>query len=691
MFNSKIQTFFAKHRINIGLALNTYSVSLAVLPVVIVVMIAINMFGQQARDQAVNQMNSIAEAKIQEIQRWLKNSEITLDLVLTNPEQYRRMSEILLSGGRTGPKGANVTSFLQSQLVLQNSFEELYIYNTDGEIRVSTSEEQVGVNVKEQKQPYFETSLKNRYIQPPYYDDAKGAINGIVLQPIYHINGEVIGVMAGRLNINTLADIVTSRVGLNKTAETYLISAENNNFVTPSHFEKYNPTSSYHSFGIEAALKGVNGEDFYRSYRDKEVIGVYRWIPELKSGMLAEIEQAEALKAVYDVQNLSIITAAIAAIIALIIGRGITIWIIGLYAVAEQELTERKRAEAALQVANQELTKMNADKDKFFSIVAHDLKGPFQPLLGLSHLLTEMADKVSPKDVHEMSESIYRSAKNVYNLLENLLQWSRLQRGRMEFQSTALDLPRMAEQTINLLTENAAAKGVILQSQVPNGLFGRGDEYMIDTVIRNLTSNALKFTPHGGVVTIAAQADGLSAENFVEVVVSDTGVGISEENIQKLFKMEVHHSTLGTAKEQGTGLGLIICQEMVEKNGGRIWIESELGKGTAVKFTVPFDKFIPETKVGNLGTEAKDLRLEAHQTATIPSETPSFIVPSPTEMAVLFDLAMRGDMEGIQSWGSRMAQQNEQFIPFTAKLEELARGFEEEEILALVEQFYGEK
>ncbi len=245
-----------------------------------------------------------------------------------------------------------------------------------------------------------------------------------------------------------------------------------------------------------------------------------------------------------------------------------------------------------LQSANEELNRANANKDKFFSIIAHDLKGPFQPLLGMSELLAFMTEEIHPVELRDRIEEagalIHRSAKNVYNLLENLLQWSQIQMNRIEYKPDNLDLTRMVQGNIQLLVTNATNKDIMLQNNVSQELFVYVDENMISTVIRNLISNALKFTPLGGQVTIKAEVRNQpSPPNLVEIAVIDTGVGIKEENLNKLFKIEVHHSTVGTAREQGTGLGLIICKEMVEKNGGKIWVESEFGKGTTIKFTVP--------------------------------------------------------------------------------------------------------
>ncbi len=233
-----------------------------------------------------------------------------------------------------------------------------------------------------------------------------------------------------------------------------------------------------------------------------------------------------------------------------------------------------------------DLAELNATKDKFFSIVAHDLKGPFNPLLGMAKLLSLITDTASRPEIQEMADSIHRSAKNVYSLLENLLQWSQIERGRMVYQPTRLDLKQVIEQTVELLAKNAAVKRVNLQNSITEAMWVHADENMLCMVIRNLISNALKFTPSGGHVIISVGASNPSPE-FVEVSVSDTGVGISPEDLNKLFKLEFHHTTKGTAQEKGTGLGLIICQEMVAKNGGKIWVESKPSQGTTVRFTVP--------------------------------------------------------------------------------------------------------
>jgi signal transduction histidine kinase len=236
----------------------------------------------------------------------------------------------------------------------------------------------------------------------------------------------------------------------------------------------------------------------------------------------------------------------------------------------------------------QELAELNASKDRFFSIVAHDLRGPFNPLLGMAKLMTRLPDDASPPEFRTMAESIYFSARGVYELLENLLAWSCLQRGRMEHEPEQLALHELADRNVKLFAEVAADKGIRLESSIAAGVTVHADRNMMNTVLRNLTSNALKFTPRGGWVTISALPDTADA-GMVTVTVSDNGLGIRPADQAKLFRMDVTHSTRGMAEEKGTGLGLLICQEMVERNGGRIWIESDgtPGRGTTVKFTVP--------------------------------------------------------------------------------------------------------
>lgn len=271
----------------------------------------------------------------------------------------------------------------------------------------------------------------------------------------------------------------------------------------------------------------------------------------------------------------------------------------------QEEMVERQKLEAIrleqerlrlqnefLEKQSRQLEKINAEKDKFFSIVAHDLKGPFQPLLGYSELLLLAPDMLTPSKIQQIGQQINQTANNIYDLLENLLRWSSMQMGRMEHQPIVIDLPKLIDENFRLLSENALKKQITLRNYVSAELLVYADQNMLNTVIRNLISNALKFTSRGGNITITASNPFSFVENeegqpYLQLSIADNGVGMSSEHVQSLFQLHSHISTLGTASEQGTGLGLIICQEMVEMNKGQIWIDSQLGVGTTVHFTVP--------------------------------------------------------------------------------------------------------
>lgn len=233
--------------------------------------------------------------------------------------------------------------------------------------------------------------------------------------------------------------------------------------------------------------------------------------------------------------------------------------------------------------SEKELKIINASKDKFFSIISHDLKSPFTALIGLTDILIEDINELSKEEILSFSTNINKSARQVFNLLENLLNWSRIQTGRMKYNPTTFDVYSLVEENISLLQGNAARKNINLENDVLNNISVVADINMINSVIQNLISNALKFTQNGGSVFVSAKR----RKSFVEIKVSDNGIGISEQDMEKLFRIDVHHTTKGTNSEVGTGLGLVLCKELIEKNNGKIWVESELGSGTTFIFTLP--------------------------------------------------------------------------------------------------------
>ncbi|MFN4151785.1 MAG: sensor histidine kinase, partial [Candidatus Sericytochromatia bacterium] len=243
---------------------------------------------------------------------------------------------------------------------------------------------------------------------------------------------------------------------------------------------------------------------------------------------------------------------------------------------------EQKRV---IENQKRELIIANETKDKFFSIIAHDLRGPIGSLVNMFELL-EDENLFTEKEKKEAEIAMKKSTKSTYELLENLLRWSRLQNGTIEFNPENINCFDIVEQCFNLLKNLSKNKKISLVNNIKKDLHAYADKEMIKTVIRNLISNAIKFTNEHGLIELNADKKG----NFIWIYVRDNGIGIENKNIPKLFVINEKLSTTGTLGEKGTGLGLILCKEFVEKNNGKIYVKSELGKGSSFIFTIPIEK-----------------------------------------------------------------------------------------------------
>jgi signal transduction histidine kinase len=241
------------------------------------------------------------------------------------------------------------------------------------------------------------------------------------------------------------------------------------------------------------------------------------------------------------------------------------------------------QANEALRKSEKNLMELNATKDKFFSIISHDLKNPFASLLSISELMVDSFDATEKEDHKAGFKKINQSVKHLLDLLENLLTWSRSQRGRIKYDPVRFNLSNLIQENVNLHKLLAEKKGIMLLSPEEDEIFAYGDRDMINSVIRNLVTNALKFTDKDKKVEIKVQP----LEKQIAVSIVDEGVGIHPENMERLFRIDEKFKSTGTAGEKGTGLGLIICREFVEKNGGEIKVESQPGQGTTFSFTVP--------------------------------------------------------------------------------------------------------
>jgi signal transduction histidine kinase len=246
----------------------------------------------------------------------------------------------------------------------------------------------------------------------------------------------------------------------------------------------------------------------------------------------------------------------------------------------EKMVNERTRE---LRESEEKLREATASKEKLFSIIAHDLKSPFSSLIGFSDLLTNEYDTFSESDRKQFINYIRNSAEDIFALLENLLAWTSSSTEQIQFNPQPVDLYQIAEQAVFLLKKNATIKNITIQNQILNNTFVFADENMLRTVVRNLLSNAIKFTGSGGIILLKTSRE----KGFIEFSVSDTGVGISPENLEKLFTLNSEVNQKGTANEHGTGLGLLICKEFLLKNNSDLLVESKLGIGSKFSFKLP--------------------------------------------------------------------------------------------------------
>lgn len=258
---------------------------------------------------------------------------------------------------------------------------------------------------------------------------------------------------------------------------------------------------------------------------------------------------------------------------------------------AKEEI-QRKNEELSiinkkLSIANVKLQEMNDAKDKFFTIISHDLKSPFSSFLSITNNLTQDFHSLAFSDIHNFSKIIHDTANTLYKLIEDLLVWSRTQTGQVPYKPTICNLLEMINNNLFLQHHTAIQKNIVIENIVSSDISIFADVNMFNTVLRNALSNALKYTRRDGKITVSCNTDG----NLAFISIKDNGIGINPITLETLFKLDEQRATEGTEGEKGTGLGLIISKEFVEKNGGEISISSEIDEGTNLVFSVPLAIF----------------------------------------------------------------------------------------------------
>ncbi len=250
------------------------------------------------------------------------------------------------------------------------------------------------------------------------------------------------------------------------------------------------------------------------------------------------------------------------------------------------DISEQKESEEKIRKINIELAEINATKDKFFSIIAHDLRSPLSGLMQILLIMEEDFDSLENDEKLEMITEVATTSKRTYELMENLLEWSSIQTGVIPFNPQKITLLTLLDNLRELYNQNLINKGITLKINVDPEASVFADKKMTETILRNLVSNAIKFTHKNGTISVSSDR----GDDIVVVEVIDTGVGIKPKELSELFKVDKFQSTPGTAKERGTGLGLVLCKELVEKQNGKIWVESKEDEGTTFYFTLPAEK-----------------------------------------------------------------------------------------------------
>jgi len=248
-----------------------------------------------------------------------------------------------------------------------------------------------------------------------------------------------------------------------------------------------------------------------------------------------------------------------------------------------RDITKRKEIEIELKQTIQQLHNLNATKDKLFSIIAHDLRSPFSSILGVSQLMKRNLHKYNVSKIENYLNGLISTAENTLNLLDNLLNWAKTQTGDIRLNIQKVNLKDEVNETLGALNSMASLKKITIHNLELNDLYIKADKSMLNTVLRNLISNAIKFTSIGGKINIY----NINIGNKIEIVISDNGMGMNPENQQKLFNIKTNNTSFGTLNEKGSGLGLVLCKEIIDKHQEEIWVESELNKGSKFIFTMP--------------------------------------------------------------------------------------------------------
>lgn len=582
----------------------------AIVPIALITSVVLSQVDLQSRTQVFNQLDSISILKLQQVETWIQDGREMLQVVQDSPES----AEVL------GTSEVIDTPVFSELTNARTSIDSIFFYDLDGQVVAASDISLVGRVVG--RQPYFEASLDGEHLEPPYFDVSTGELALIATTPIYE--GEtMIGIAALRYNTEALTRIMLERTGLGETGETYLVSLENNYLLTASRFEGFDQNRAYNSVGIERALAGENGQQVYDSYRTAPVFGVYRWIPELASGLITEITETEALNTLNQARNVIIVLAVIISAVVAAVGLFTTeqlarpivqitksasalaqgdfnqrvaitrkdeIGVLGdgfnNMAQAVQDRTEQLRLARDEARASQRIAQENSRlKSEFLSTMSHELRTPMNAIEGFTGIiLKRMAGTEYNDKTERYMLKVQSNSKRLLSLINDFLDLSRIESGRLELAHMPMSPAEMAQKWYDNLSSLAENKGLEFESYVdpelPPTLYG--DEESISKIAINLVGNAIKFTETGR-VSFALH----KREDQMELSVRDTGIGIPAHARDFIFDEFRQVDQSSKREHGGTGLGLAIVQKLARAMGGTVTVQSQVGVGSTFIVMLP--------------------------------------------------------------------------------------------------------
>jgi len=614
---------------------------LALLPLASSGVVTYHQARKSLEESTIHHLVAVSNLKEVQLARWMEENEESLEELAVRPG-LREHAAILVTTRPSAPEYRSARrSILEHHFIptvqRESGFLELFLLAAaDGRVLVSSERKHEGMY--REAEPYFLEGKKGSYVQNAYYSMLLESPALTIATPVRGRTGDAAAVLAVRIDLDDMTEIMLQGVELNGSEETYLVDRFNF-FVTRSRFEPDSPLKkAVHTEGVYAALRGGSGVGMYENYLGVPVIGVYRWLPEHELAVLTEMALAEAFAAVYDLRNImfgiGFAAALIVALLALVLSRNFDRLFGRLLHGTEQigrgnleyrikpagedefgrltgafnsmaaslqdvtasrddldrEVRTRRRTEAELLKAKEEAERANSAKSVFLAGMSHELRTPLNAIIGFSEVLRDGYFGTLNEKQTEYVGDIVDSGRHLLSLINDILDLSKVEAGRMGLEPSEVDVADLLEGSLVMIKEKAMKHGIGLDlrvSQEVKGLVIRADRRKLKQIMFNLLSNAAKFTPERGSIHVEGKLVGRE----LVVSVSDTGIGVPEEEQERIFEEFYQSRARGAGKTAGTGLGLPLSRQLVEMHGGRIWVESAgTGKGSRFSFALPVQR-----------------------------------------------------------------------------------------------------